>query len=67
MNYTTWPVPDVPACRLLGAAILGCGTSSILAYRELTEVVVSEDETSDDDEEDQSNGFDWDDDGEPAE
>jgi hypothetical protein len=29
-----WPVPDVPAYRLLGAAILGYGTSSILAYQE---------------------------------
>ncbi len=29
-----WPVPDPLAYRLLGAALLGFATSSILAYRE---------------------------------
>jgi hypothetical protein len=29
-----WPVPDPLAYRLLGAALIGLATSSILAYRE---------------------------------
>jgi len=33
-NLTNWPVGDVAMYRLVGAAMLGYGTSSILAYRE---------------------------------
>jgi hypothetical protein len=33
-DLTNWPVEDVPVYRLIGAAILGFATSSIMAYRE---------------------------------
>jgi hypothetical protein len=33
-NLISWPVTDPPIYRLLGAAILGFGTSSWLAYKE---------------------------------